>query len=295
MQEEKTMAIIDFHVHAGNFHRLRDDIQALLTKRPMEPGTDVGEIFSQPAQLDAYLKRNGVVRAVVIAECGPGTNFSIDSRMIADFTRDKDDLVPFGSINPNYHTPLAEWENSVTLGVRGFKFYPADHSFNPFMPAMLEVYQRCAEYGLPVIFHTGLTAQRDASQEFIRPNDFLPLIERFPDLVVILAHAGKSYWHQEAFELVLRHPNAYVDTALVDPNVIRDVCSTRPEVADKILFGSDWPVSGSYSTLLARYAGLGIPEDMLHRIQFDNGERLLNTIFAVQAKRHIGVRSAAAD
>src|SRR5690242_12265554 len=143
--------MIDFHVHAGNFHRLRDDIQGLLTRRPFEEGVDITEVFSRPAKMEEYLRGHGVERAVVLAEPGPGTNFSIDSEMITEFASKSSMFVPFGSINPNFHDVAAELEKSLRLGVKGFKFYPADHFFDPYSDAMMRVYAACERYGLPVI------------------------------------------------------------------------------------------------------------------------------------------------
>lgn len=125
------MKIIDFHVHGGDFKLLRDDIQELLTRRPMESGVKVGEVFSQREQMENYLQDKGVDRAVLLAECGPKTNYTIDSELIANFARSKDIFIPFGNINPNYHDTKAEFWQSIKLGVKGFKFYPADHGFDP--------------------------------------------------------------------------------------------------------------------------------------------------------------------
>jgi len=64
------MKIIDFHVHAGKFELLRDDIQELLTCRPMESNVKVAEVFSQPEILEKYLTDKGIDCAVLLAECG---------------------------------------------------------------------------------------------------------------------------------------------------------------------------------------------------------------------------------
>ena len=117
------MKIIDFHVHAGNFKLLRDDIQELLTRRPFEPDVNIAEVFSEPEQMEAYLKNKGVFQGVILAECGPGTNYTIDSQMIAEFSEKREIFIPFGSINPNYHNTQSEFWKSLKLGIKGFKFY----------------------------------------------------------------------------------------------------------------------------------------------------------------------------
>lgn len=278
------MNIIDFHVHAGDFKLLRDDIQELLTRRPIESNVNVAEVFSQPEQLESYMRRNGVSRAVLLAECGPGTNYTIDSEVIANFSKAKDIFIPFGNINPNYHDPKEEFLKSIKLGVKGFKFYPADHGFNALREDMLYVYKMCELMGLPILFHTGLTAQKDTEQKFINPLDFRPLAENHPNLVLILAHGGKPYWYDEASLLALTFPNVYIDTALIDPLSLEKDFPNLERLKNKLVFGSDWPVVGSYSALLEKYKQANISEDILYAVFYGNAERILKEAFNKQSK-----------
>lgn len=269
------MKIIDFHVHAGKFNLLRDDIQELLTHRPFEPDIKISEVFSDPEQMKTYLKSKGISKGIVLAECGPGTNYTIDSKMIAKFCEDCDTFIPFGSINPNYHDVKAEFWKSIELGIKGFKFYPADHSFNALREDMQFVYKMCESLGLPVMFHTGLTAQKDTEQKFINPLEFKPLAEKYPNLNLVLAHGGKPYWYQEASDMILAFPNVYIDTALIDPLSLTEVFPNLEKLADKIIFGSDWPVVGSYSVLMEKYKQANLPDEIISKIFYKNAERVL--------------------
>ena len=270
--------MIDVHVHAGQFHLLREDIQALLTRRPFESGVDVAQVFSRAELLERYLRGYGVERAVMLAECGPGTNFSIDSAMIAEMARGSSFFVPFGSINPHHHDVPAELEKSLQLGVRGFKFYPADHGFNPYLPDMMAVYARCEAEHMPVMFHTGTTAQKDASQEYIRPEEFEEIIKTFPRLTIILAHAGKPHWYQSARRIALTYENVYLDTALVEPASLVQEYGDLRDLRKKILFASDWPVVGSYAALVAKLEQARIAPDVADDILGDNARRILASI-----------------
>ena len=269
--------ITDWHVHAGDFFMLRDDIQGLLTKFPFESGVDVREVFSKAREMESYLRKNGVTHAVILAECGPGTNFTIDSTLIAEFCANSPDFfIPFGNINPNFHKdPVAEWEVGKQAGVRGYKFYPADHGFDPLQPSMMAVYARCAETKLPIMFHTGLTAQREATELYIRPEEFRPIIEAFETMPVVLAHAGKPHWANQALQFAMKYKNVYLDTALVDPAVIAGFLEREPEVINKLLFGSDWPVSGSYQTLMNRYSAVNFGAEWRSKLFGANANRLL--------------------
>lgn len=267
------MKIIDFHVHAGAYYLLRDDIQDLLNRRPQDSGDSVAELFSNPKALAAYLSANGVHLGMVLAECGPGTNYTITSAMIAAFCAGNPMMVPFGSINPNVQDPIREFEDSVARGVRGFKFYPADHGFMGTHPGMMEVYRRCAAAHMPMVFHTGSTAQRDAQATFVRPTEFLPIIDDNPDGLIILAHAGRPYY-DEAFDLAAKRGNVWLDTGLTSIDAMRDAMEDET-LGRRILFGSDWPVSGSYSRLIRSFMEAGLSEAALERVFWSNAVDVL--------------------
>ncbi|MDP3705156.1 MAG: amidohydrolase family protein [Legionellaceae bacterium] len=276
------MKIVDMHVHVGQFDLLRDDIQELLKKKPFESDADMPTLFSRPTNLEEYLRANGVERAIILAESGPGTNYSIDSELVAKFAGNNPFFIPFGNINPHHHDAEKEFWHSVELGIRGFKFYPADHSFDPSRADMLRVYEQCEKRHLPIIFHTGLTAQRDANELYIHPRDFAFIAERYPNLTLILAHAGKPHWYAEAIDMLVTYPNVYADTALVSPDDLKYLCEDNHNISNKILFGSDWPVAGSYSNLIHDYLQADIPQSILQNIMHHNAVHLLNTVLAPQ-------------
>ena len=228
------------------------------------------------------MRANGVQRAVILAECGPGTNYTIDSELVAKFAGNNPFFIPFGNINPHHHNTEEEFWRSVELGIRGFKLYPADHNFNPAQKEMLQVYKHCEERHLPIMFHTGLTAQRDATEQFINPNDFAFIAESFPKLNLILAHAGKPHWYDDAINIVSTYPNVYVDTGLVGPDDLKYLCEHESNISNKILFGSDWPVVGSYSNLISNYLKSGISESTLQNVMYNNADRLFSRVIELQ-------------
>ncbi|MBQ4848298.1 MULTISPECIES: amidohydrolase family protein [unclassified Pseudoalteromonas] len=268
--------IIDFHIHVGDFPLLREDIQGLIQKIPLEPGAEVTELFSNGNAMSKYLDNAGVSTGIILAECGPGTNYSITSEMIATRCDGNDSLLPFGSINPNFHKDtVAEFHKSIEVGVRGFKFYPADHDFDALSSEMMEIYRLCEEKSLVIMFHTGFTAQKDTEQKYCNPADFIPILETYPDLAVVFCHAGKPHWYQEAVEVITEYPNAFVDTALVPVDVVSNMVQENPEIIDKVLFGSDWPVCGNYEALVKKYLNSGLSEIQLQKIMRTNALSLL--------------------
>ena len=66
----------------------------------------------------------------------------------------------------------------------------------------------------------------------------------YPDLVVILAHGGRPLWMNEAFFLVRRHKNMHMDISGIPPQKLMEYFPRIEDVADKVLWGTDWPGPG---------------------------------------------------
>jgi len=94
--------------------------------------------------------------------------------------------------------------------IRGLKCtrpqHPYDHeSYHGF-------YSTAEEYGLPILFHTGIRAGRSEKviNENMRPIHLDHLARTFPDLNMVMAHLGNPWWDEAA--MAVRHnANLYFD------------------------------------------------------------------------------------
>src|SRR5581483_1559990 len=66
----------------------------------------------------------------------------------------------------------------------------------------------------------------------------------FPKLKILLAHGGRPLWMDTSFFLLRRHPNVYLDSSGIPPKTLLKYFPRLDEVADKPLFGTDWPGPG---------------------------------------------------
>src|SRR5205814_4481983 len=66
----------------------------------------------------------------------------------------------------------------------------------------------------------------------------------FPNLNIILAHGGRPLWMETAFFLVRRHPNVFLDISGIPPKSLLKYFPRLEAIADKTLFGTDWPGPG---------------------------------------------------
>ncbi len=98
----------------------------------------------------------------------------------------------------------------------------------------------------------------------------------FPNLVVILAHGGRPLWMEEAFFLVRRHKNMYIDISGIPPQKLMEYFPRLEEIADKVLFGTDWPGPGVPAVRgnIEKFRALPISAPAQQKILYDNAARL---------------------
>ena len=98
----------------------------------------------------------------------------------------------------------------------------------------------------------------------------------FPDLTLILAHGGRPLWMEQAFFLVRRFPRVYMDVSSIPPRSILRYWPRLAEVADKVLYGSDWPAPGvkSMAENLRVFRELGLPAEAEAKMLDGNARKL---------------------
>jgi predicted TIM-barrel fold metal-dependent hydrolase len=66
----------------------------------------------------------------------------------------------------------------------------------------------------------------------------------FPKLKILLAHGGRPLWMDEAFFVVRRHPNVFLEVSGIPPQRLLEWFPRLEEIASKTVWGTDWPSPG---------------------------------------------------
>ncbi|MEM0118520.1 MAG: amidohydrolase family protein [Conexivisphaerales archaeon] len=140
--------------------------------------------------------------------------------------------------------------------VKGFKIllgyeriFPTDNIFKP-------LYDYCEERNLPVLFHTGDTADSRGSLLHSHPLNLDALANSRPNLKIVACHFGNP-WLMDTAELLYKHENLYADISGLftggegeySSKYLQFLAKTISNAiyyignCDKILFGSDYPIS----------------------------------------------------
>ena len=278
------MGVTDCHVHINPVWEMRPDARAIVGK--VGPGIEVETFLRDPAAFLAYLDRCGVERAVLVNYIARETVGYTEKTndFVAEYCRaDPERLIAVGSVLPTHPDPAAEMGRLVhELGIRALKLHPPHQLFSPngyvdgSAPGLRALYGACEDLRVPVIVHTGTSVFPGARNRFGVPLLVEDVAIDFPRLVLVLAHGGRPLWMEEAMFLARRFPNVYLEVSSVPPARLLEYFPQLPRLAEKVLFGSDWPGPGvkDIGANLAAFRALPLPPATIDRILTLNPERV---------------------
>jgi len=269
--------ITDCHVHIQPFELLLSPPALALMTKHRSDFDQVMQFTRSPKAFLKYMDQAGLDRAVLINAASPevtGYPAGLNALAAKYVLEDPKRLISCGSLHPRHSTnALADIEEIVRLGLRLIKIHPPHQLFYPneYLTGMkeLELLYRAAESnGIPVMFHTGTSIFPGARNKYGDPIHIDDVAVDFPKLKIILAHGGRPLWMDTAFFLVRRHPNVYLDISSIPPSQLLKYFPRLPEIAQKTLFGSDWPGPGvrDLKEALDGFRALPLPEDAKEHI-----------------------------
>jgi len=167
------------------------------------------------------------------------------------------------SINPHFRPEDYDAEARrcmEELGFVGIKITPIGHACHPSGKDALHVFEVCRALKVPLMIHTG------NGVPFSDPISVQRAVEQFPDVPVVLAHAGSEMHNQQAIYLARIHDNVFLEPSWVGAIAVGNMLKTLG--ASKILFSSDniyqIPVE------LAKYRSVIRDPEELSRVLYGN-------------------------
>lgn len=211
------------------------------------------EIMYDPRALLRAMDQAGVWRVGMVSYPSPEVMGFTDStnEHTATYARAAPErLLPYGGVHPR-HTkdPAGDVDRLLDMGVRLLKIHPPHQLFpaNAYtdgLDALAAIYRRCEERGLPVMVHTGTSIFPGARAKYGNPIEIDDVAIDFPDLRIVLAHGGRPFMTEEAFFILRRHENVWLDVSGIPPAKLLEYFPRLPEIAHKVLWGTDWPSPG---------------------------------------------------
>ena len=271
------MKVIDFHVHTGTWEMNTPGCQEfMLAIHP--DAKEHHRRIEDPWWYRDYLVTQGLSHAVILAEHTPATSTYCPSEWVAEYCKGIEMFIPFASLNPYFdNEPVHKLEYYVEeLGMRGLKLLPSYCFYFPNDPIMYPIYKKAEDLKIPVIFHTGSSLIPGTRMKYANPMYLDDLAVDFPDLTIVMAHAGRGFWHNQAFFLSRIHKNLYMDVTGLPPQKLLDYFPELEKNADKVLFGTDWPAAPKeISSIVKAICELPLKAASVEKILYSNAARIL--------------------
>jgi predicted TIM-barrel fold metal-dependent hydrolase len=278
------LPIIDIHIHIQPLQMLRPAALEAF-RRGRKDWADVERFSKDSKAFLRFLDQLGIERAGLINYVSPdimGFTPDVNDWIAKYCSAAPDRLLAFGSVHPRtVADPGAEVDRVTKLGIRALKLHPCHQAIPPnfyregFGP-LAAVYERAQTNQLPLMIHTGTSIFPGARNVHAQPMLCDDVCIDFPNLTVILAHGGRPLWMKEAFFLVRRHKNMHMDISGIPPQRLLEYFPRIEEIADKVLWGTDWPGPGvpEIKGNIDKFNALSLSEATKKKILYDNAARL---------------------
>ncbi len=221
------------------------------------------------------MAKNRIDKAIALAAYFPRKNGSITNSEIISLAENNKNIIIFGSLDAenNFSSGLSELEKLLKEEkIAGIKLYPGYQFIFPNDPRLNRLYATAEKFDIPVMFHSGLVYRNTGKLKYTDPYFIDEVATEFPDLKIIISHLGDPETGK-AISVAHKNQNVYLDiSGLISnttksrgkdkkwqrqsENLIEKVVAdaiTELMGTEKIIFGTDWPISSHESYLaLAR-------------------------------------------
>lgn len=245
--------VIDTHIHPALFAPICEDQERFrrrcdaMNYHLMKP-SDMALLRKQYALAD-------IGRVVLLPEdCSVESGMvEISNDEIAKLVAlDAQFYIGMATVDPRRPDAVQELERAFAeLGLAGLAVNTARLKMYPMDERLVPLYDLCRKYHKQIIFHAGFCLENNALAKYARPMEFEEVALRWPEVNLCLAHFGWP-WVQETAALLLKYPNLYANTALMNfdgpyqlfAKVFKQDMGEYwldHNLADKVMFGSDSP------------------------------------------------------
>jgi uncharacterized protein len=273
-----TTPLVDAHVHLARVATLKMSWERWVMPRRVdgdprglyEAGSPV------PARFDAFLEREGVDCALLLAEYSPrvtGIQPIEDLLDVAEHNPARIRVV--ANVNPHLHYPAAtEVERQLELGAVALKVHPVHGGFPANARELYPAYALCQERGVPVVFHCGTSNFDGAVNRYADPVYAEDVAKDFPELTIVLAHGGRGWWYDAAAFLALMRERVWIELSGLPPRKLPEYYARHDldRLGRKFIFGTDWPGVPGIRANAEAVAELGFAADVLGGILAGNAQ-----------------------
>lgn len=227
--------IIDAHTHVFPAKIAEKALDMLAARCNLVPA-----YYGSVPEFLPFLQEEGVDKAVVLSIA---TN-PRQTQHVNDFAislLEVPQLIPFGSIHPDYPDWERELERLKEAGIKGIKLHPDEQVFYVEEERMIPIYKKIFSLGMALTFHAGY----DIGLKYpihCTPKGVAKRMDIFEGQPVIFAHMGGYDLWEDVKTYMVGH-DIYIDTSFSVDQMPHQLAAEiiQQHGADRVLFGTDAP------------------------------------------------------
>lgn len=284
-----TYPISDMHIHIQPWRQLKPAVADVMRVGKEAHWDRLIALMDDPKALLEVMDASGVWRVALINYPSPdlmGFDDSTNTFAARYAEASPERILPYGGVHARFtRDPEGDVDRLIELGIRCLKIHPphqchAANAYTDGLEALGRIYRRCEERGLPVLVHTGTSIFPGARSKWGNPMELDDVAIDFPKLTIVMAHGGRPLWMEEAFFILRRHPNVYLELSGIPPARLLEYFPRLADVGHKTIWGTDWPSPGVHDLRknLDAFRALPLSAELQRAILSDTSLRLFPTV-----------------
>lgn len=269
--------IVDLHVHAMP-ERLQQAVWAYFDQLDDPPWPI--RYRDDPDTLLDRLVDMGVVAHTALAYAHRLGMLAWLNDHTLSLAEQRPEVIPTFTIHPD---PDVDEQTAASIARGGavVKVHTQVGRFHTTDPRLDEAWRQVAAARLPVMLHATAVYGVDGGEQYCGVDAVRALLERHPDLTVVLAHLGMPD-HRHAVELAEATDDLYLDLSMtlhdgpVSAPVPPDLYGRLHDLTPRLVFGSDYPsIPHTYAAQVRALASLELDDAALREVFAGTSRRLL--------------------
>ncbi|MGH7719221.1 MAG: amidohydrolase family protein [Gemmatimonadaceae bacterium] len=280
--------VTDVHIHIQPWRQLKPSVMDAMRRGKEQQWDFLLSLMDDPAALLRIMDDDGIDRVGLVNYPSPnimGFDDSTNEFAVRYAQADPRRLIPYGGVDPLTNAdPAGAVKHLVSIGTRLLKLHPNHHAvaanaYTEGLDALGTIYRTCESEGLPVMIHTGTSIFPGARSKYGNPLEIDDVAIDFPDLQLIMAHGGRPLYMAEAFFVLRRHRQTWLDLSGIPPRSLLQYFPRLEELESQLLWGTDWPSPGvsSMRANVDQFLALPLPDRVKRAALETNPGRVLPT------------------
>jgi len=277
------------HIHIQPWRQLKPAVADVMRVGKEAHWERLIALMDDPQALLEVMDASGVWRVALINYPSPdlmGFDDSTNEFSARYAEASPERILPYGGVHARFtKDPEGDVDRLVEMGIRCLKIHPPHqmypaNAYTEGLEALGRIYRRCEERGLPVLIHTGTSIFPGARSKWGNPMEIDDVAIDYPKLTIVMAHGGRPLWMEEAFFILRRHPNVFLELSGIPPARLLEYFPRLTDISHKTIWGTDWPSPGVHDLRknLDAFRALPLSPDVQRAILSETSLRLFPTL-----------------